>query len=933
MKKSLKIILIVIFLIIIALISIPLLFKSEIMKRAKQEINKSLYATVDWKDFSVSLISGFPNLKVSLEDMSVVGINKFEGDTLAAFDEFSVKINLISILSGKIKVKSVILDKPLVNAIALADSSVNWDIVVPSGAQEEEEEVTDTSSLGMSVELKSFEIRDARINYIDSLSNMSANISGFNLKLKGDLSKEYTDLDLTTDIAAITFTMDGISYLKNATFVLKSLIGADLVENNFTFAENEIRLNDLRLGVEGSFGMPNETDITTDIRFFARETDFKSILSMIPAVYMQDFEGVRTGGKFSIDGTARGKYNEKEMPKVNAVLVVSDGSFSYPDLPKSADNINIDTRVFFDGVNQDSTKLDVNKFHIEMAGNPFDMNLHIITPISDMQMSGAIKGKIDLGSISDVVPVPDTKMAGLINIDMDFMGKMSDIEKENYEAFKAKGLLEVHGVVLESKSLPVPVSVTKVSMDFSPKYVKLLTFDASMGKSDIHLDGALENFIPYVFKNEVIKGNLNLKSNYLSINELMSASETQAEEEPEDTSALSVIEVPKNIDFIMQTNIDKLIYDKLELNDIYGKVMVKDGKILMDKLSTNLLGGSMVMSGEYNTQNMKAPLVNYKLDMKEIDIPSAFRSFNTVAKLAPIAELMVGRISTKLDFSSLLDSSMYPVLSSIIGNGNLITEAVEIKNSETFNRISMALKNENFKDVNIKNIKTFFEIKDGRVFLKPFDAKIGSSAVTIGGDQGIDQTMSYSMVFSIPRSEFGSAANDVYENLVAQAASKGFDLKQSENVNVNLKITGTFTDPKIGLEVAESLSQAKTQVREAIQGKVSDEVQKVREDVSGKTNAEIDRIMKEAEEQANVIKAEAKEAGEKLVGEAELQGKNLVKEAGSNPLKKTVAEKAAAEMVKKAKQKAETLNKEAETRANAILEEAQKKADALKQKQ
>jgi hypothetical protein len=412
----------------------------------------------------------------------------------------------------------------------------------------------------------------------------------------------------------------------------------------------------------------------------------------------------------------------------------------------------------------------------------------------------------------------------------------------------------------------------------------------------------------------------------------MPETETESEQEPEDTSALSVIEVPKNIDFILQTDIDKLLYDKLELNKINGKVTVKDGKVLMDNLSMNLLGGSMIMSGEYNTRNMKAPSVNYKLDMKEIDIPSAFRSFNTVAKLAPIAELMMGKISTKLDFTSLLDSSMYPVLSSIIGNGNLLTEAVEIKNSQTFNRISLALKNDNFKNVSLKNVKAFFEIKDGRVFLKPFDAKIGSSAVTIGGDQGIDQTINYSMIFSIPRNEFGSAANDVYENLVVQAASKGFDLKQSENVNVNLKITGTFTDPKIGLEVKESLAQAKSEVKEAIQGKVTDEVQKVKEDVSEKTNAEIDRIMKEAEIQATSIKATAKEAREKLVGEAELQGKNLIKEAGSNPLKKTMAEKAASELVKKANQKAETLNKEAETKANAILEEAQKKADALKQK-
>jgi len=362
MKKFLKILLILIFLVIIALVSIPLFFKAEIMKKVKEEVNKSVYANVDWRDFSVSLIRGFPDLRVSIKDMSVVGINKFEGDTLMAFDDFSARLNLISIFSGNIKVKSILLDKPTVNAIALADSSVNWDILVPSGEPVVEEEA-DTSSLGMKIQLKSFEIRDARINYIDSLTNMSANISGFNMNLKGDFSEDFTDLDLSSDIAALTFTMDGISYIRDAALDIRSLIEADLADYNFTFRDNEIRLNDLKLGLEGSFGMPNDTDITTDVRFFGKDNEFKSILSMVPAIYMKDFEGLKAGGTFSIEGTAKGVYNEKELPKVDVALLVNDGFFSYPDLPKSANNINVDTKIFYDGVNEDNSRVDVNKFH------------------------------------------------------------------------------------------------------------------------------------------------------------------------------------------------------------------------------------------------------------------------------------------------------------------------------------------------------------------------------------------------------------------------------------------------------------------------------------------------------------------------------------------------------------------------------------------
>jgi len=318
------------------------------------------------------------------------------------------------------------------------------------------------------------------------------------------------------------------------------------------------------------------------------------------------------------------------------------------------------------------------------------------------------------------------------------------------------------------------------------------------------------------------------------------------------------------------------------------------------------------------------------MSIKSIDIPSAFNAFNTVKRLAPIAENMKGKISTDLKFTSLLDSAMGPVYNTIEGGGKLVTDEVMIANSETFAKIASALKNDKFKDVKIQDINASFEIHEGRVYVKPFDTKLGPAKANFGGDQGIDQTMNYLLKLDIPRNEFGSAANDVYENLVKQASAKGLDLNKSETVNVMLRITGTFTDPKIGLDLKDNVANTKADIKEAVQEKVQEEVQKVKEEVKEQANEEIDKIMKDAEEQAENIRASAKEAGERLIGEAKLQGKNLVKEAGSNPFKKAAAEKAADSLVKSADQKAATLNKEADAKATSILAEAQKRADALK---
>ncbi len=928
MKKFFKIFMIAVIVLFIAIIAIPLVFKDQILKKVKAEVNKSVNAKVEWNDVSISLLSGFPNLKISLKDLSVVGINNFVGDTLVAMDEFALKVDLFSIFSNKIQVKSILLNRPVVNVITLEDGSVNYDIALPDTAAVEDE-VTDTSSMEMVIKLKKFELRDGRIYYIDKEGDMSASMEDCDLLLSGNMAESFTDLNIKSTISSLDFTMEGLKYIKNARFELSSLVKADLVKYIFTFGQTDIKLNEILLGLEGTFGMPNDIDMDMDMRFFSKETSFKSLLSMVPAIYSKDFEGLKTSGKLMVDGTVKGTMNDTQLPKLNLTMQVTDGYFAYPDLPKSVENVNIDVKIFYDGVMEDSTRVDVNKFHLELSGNPFDMELHVITPMSDMKMNGFVKGSVDLGSLADAIPMDDAKMSGTINADISFMGRMSDIDNENYEAFKADGHLEVLNVHFSGNDLPVPVTIEKTSMFFSPQFVNLKAFDAKLGKSDIHMIGKLENFIPYIFKDETIKGSLNLSSDYLDLNELM-GSATEEETAVEDTSGLTVAEVPRNIDFVLQSDLKKVLYGNLTIDNILGKLIVKDGKVIMDKLSMNMLQGSMLLSGEYNTQDIKTPMVDMDMSIKNIDIPSAFTAFNTVKKLAPVAENMKGKISSDLKFTSNLDSAMSPVYTTIVGNGFLMSEEIVIANSETFVKIAQVLKNDKFKDVVIQDIKANFEIRNGRVFVEPFDTKLGPAKANIGGDQGIDQTMNYFMNLAIPRSEFGSAANDVYQGLLNQASAKGINIQQSNDVNVQLKITGTFSDPVIGLDVKESMTKAKNEVKEAVQEKIKAEVQKVKDDVNEKVSAEADKILKDAEKQAETIRVEAKAAGEKLVAEAKIQGDRLVKEAGSNPLKKAAAQQASSQMSKQAEQSAETLNKEADAKARSILEEARKKADALK---
>ena len=95
MKKilsiTLKVLAALVTLFIAAAIVLPIIFKPQLMQVAKKEANSMLNAKVDFTDFQVSLIKGFPNLYVGMKGLTVVGIDSFANDTLVAFKEFGVK--------------------------------------------------------------------------------------------------------------------------------------------------------------------------------------------------------------------------------------------------------------------------------------------------------------------------------------------------------------------------------------------------------------------------------------------------------------------------------------------------------------------------------------------------------------------------------------------------------------------------------------------------------------------------------------------------------------------------------------------------------------------------------------------------------------------------------------------------------------------------
>ncbi|MGC3976871.1 MAG: AsmA-like C-terminal region-containing protein [Paludibacteraceae bacterium] len=889
-RKPLAIVFSVILFVLVAMAITPVLFKGKIMEVAKKELNKQLNAKIDFKTLKVSLFRNFPNASISLRELKVIGLGDFSKDTLVQGKDINLVVNLKSLFSDSgYEVKNVEINDIKVFAHVLKDGRTNWDIMKSDSTAKE-----DTTASKFALKLKNFSINNADIQYVDEQGGMALRIKNLTHNLSGDLTADSTLLSTRTAIDSLDFWSGNLKYANKLTIKLDADIKADFNKSIYTLANNAVKINEIPFSVNGWVQML-DNGMDMDLKLNTDKVDFKSILSLIPAIYANSFADIKTGGKVELNGFVKGKMVDETYPAFDLKLNVADAWFQYPDLPKSVQHINIATRITSPGGNLDATVVDVPTFSFNMGGNPFSGSLHVTNPVSDPNFVLKTAGKLNLGMVKEVYPLEKgTDLNGLLDMNVSAAGKMSYVDNNQYDKFTFGGTVNVKNMIVKMKEMKQDVAISNANLLFNNRYLNLTNLLMKIGQNDLSANGKVENYVAYALKDKTLQGDFSVNSTYLNFNDFMTDAESK-----EDTSSLQVITLPKNLNLSLNGNFKKLIFDKMNFTNATGVLHLADGNLKINKLSTEGFGGKMSLTGMYSTANPSKPSVDMDLNLTDISFSEVFKQVETFKKLAPVFEQAIGTFSTNFKLNTLLQNNMMPVMSSILGGGSLNTKSVSVKNVKALTALASSLKYNDLANMALKDIALMFEIKDGKINTKPFNVKIGDVQMNLGGSTGLDQSIAYTGTVKLPEK-----------------------LNLGGVQNLGFKIGGTFAKPKVQLDLANTVKNLMDEKKADLLNKVNDTKAKAIDEV----NAKKVQAIKEAQARADKLLSEAKSAGDKLVQEAQKQGDALIEKA-SNPIAKAVAKKGADELVKQAQKKADKLNSDAQSEANKLIQQTSEKTE------
>lgn len=881
MKKVLIAFAVVIVLLVAAVVAVPFLFKDKINARVKEEINNQLNAKADYGDFSLSLIHSFPNFSFSINDLSVVGIDSFKGDTLVYVKNFNFTVDLMSVIKGeKYKLLALNLTDLTANAIVNYDGKANWDIMKKKAGSDKAEPAQSTN---FDLEIKKYKIENGDITYDDRQGNSYASIHDLDFEGSGNVTESLYDFITKTSIAELTYKSGAVAYLNKAKLNADMAISVDNVNSKYTFRENTISLNDLALQFDGF--VQTKTEATNlDVKFKSKQTEFKSILSLIPAVYKKDFDKVKTSGSLGLEGMVKGEMKGESYPAFNLDLKVNNGMFQYPDLPVAVKNIAIAAKVTKPQGGLDFTVVDISKLHFDAGADPVDARINVKTPISDPNVVANITGRMNLANVPKFYPIEGLKtISGLLNLNLDFAGRKSDIDKKNYAAIKAAGNLKVTNLVYDTKETPMPVRVMDMGMTFNPQNVTLTSFSSVIGKSDFNATGTLDNFMAYAFGKGDLTGSINLRSSQFDANEWLAkdnsaAATTTEKSKTADTAKAEYFKVPAHIDFTANSQIGKILYEKIVLDNVKGQIIIRDEAINLNNLFANLLGGNATISAKYDTRAKSHPDVTFSYAINNFDFQQTYKAVGMSEKLAPVIKYVQGNFSSDLKGDGRLNPDMSVDYNSLKGDGKVTIPTARLVGLPILEKVAQVSKIPALQNLELKNAYTVLQFKDGRVKVDPTDFKFGNGYnMNVVGSNGFDQTVDYDVRMDIPSKELG-AATSLAQGYLSKIPGLGNVMP--DIISFTLKVTGTATSPKVSLSKVGA-GAGGSSVKDIAKNAVEDLKKKAEEEAKAKA----EELKQQAEQQAKqaVDKAKqeaeqrAKEAADRAKKETEKKAKEIFK--------------------------------------------------------
>jgi AsmA protein len=743
------------------------------------QLHRALAREVRFADASLGL---WPPVRLTVRKPELAEPGGFAQGAAVSAEALQLDLDVVALLSRKVRVRSLTIDRPALHLLLRADGTSNLDSLGAPAAP-------GAPPPAMDLDVRAFAVRDGRVLVDDVRAGRRIAFgitTALSLQARGDGKRVATAGK--TDVTGLMF---GPSRAATAAELDHGLANLVLhVEHRGAYDAPTQRLAlerlALRLGRTDIVftGVVDGVGARPRFRLRAQGTgvDFGEVLGWVAVADAPAVKGLSGSGRLAFDLNVVGGAAEAgappALPEVTGWLTVKGAAFRYAGAPADVKALDLSARFAPD-------TLSIGSLTAQVAGQPVKARL-LARRFADPLVEFALQGRLDLAAVAPMVAPPGMKIGGRADVDVRGSGRAKDPG-----TLALEGRADLHDVSAASKELPSPVEGINGAVLFSGRGAEARGITAKAGKSSFTLDATITRPLALMAKPDSVPPagvTFDFRSPYLDLAELLPT-----------TPGAPFLPNAKGSGKVA---IDRLLQGKLDVRQVRADVALSPAALSSPAFSLQGYGGTVSGRASFDLRDTRKPVYSVNATVANVQANDILTAWT------PAKNLLRGTLSTNLDFSG-AGASPEDVKRTLTLVGLASLAEGQLGPGPALDAVAQYVKVPRLREVKFRELKLPVRIEQGRVVTDAVHLTGASGDWTLAGAVGFDGALDYAVSVTLPKDV--AAAIDARSALAAGALSD-----DQGRILLDLRVSGSAKAPRVAWDTQAMRSRLAGRASQAI---------------------------------------------------------------------------------------------------------------------
>ncbi|MFN8310142.1 MAG: AsmA-like C-terminal region-containing protein [Chitinophagales bacterium] len=759
------------------------LLENKIKTLAVEKINAQIAVPVKVSGgITLSLFKHFPYASISFKNVTINDKLR-PGKTLLQLEELSLLMNVPSLFKEEQEVTKIYAGNGDIDIFINNKGAANYDIFKTDDK---------VAASKFKVLLKTATLEDIRLGYYNEEKNELVVAALNHLTLSGNFSDKEFDLNTNADVKVRLVQVNEEKYIENKAMTADMLLHVDQIQQKFSIQRAALEVAKNEFVLSGYWkSMRNRTDV--NFKAESKGEDVANLIALIPDQLRKNLVGADGNGNYTITATVIGSVSKGVNPEVKVEAMLRDATIRLPKLSRALEKVNASG--FYKLKADGADELQVKKFESYFHNEPFGFSLDlrkISAPDFDLSAHGTVDVEEARSFFGDSIL---ENAEGKIDIaDLHLSGNIPSWKQLDQAAVRGEGALKLREVEFQTDG--ITYGNINGTIQFEDEKLRISALSINFLNTDFLFNGTVENPLNYGLglakkktENITLGFNGDLKMKVCNLGNMIAAYDKKKKRAAAEGDKIDIRNV-FNMEGALRLSIGKLIYNKMNFNEVSGEVSLSPHHINLSRLTSHAMGGNIAATGAVAFLQDKEMELLLDLKIDKVELPQIFQQCDNFGQTTLTDKNLKGDITATTQFKTVWknykDVDLHQLegqLQCRIGNGELL-------NFEPIRAASQFIKVEELNRIVFSELSNTLFIKNGVISVPQMEVNSSALNLMLNGTHTFENQIDYHLKINLTKL------------LAAKFSRRNADVQYIEEdpyegTNLFLTLSGPLSDPHI----------------------------------------------------------------------------------------------------------------------------------------